>query len=126
MGIEYFTDETAENLPISAAVVAGDFVFVSGMCGFDANGNIITGGLEAEIRKIFADLTVLLERAGATLRDLVKVNVHLTKASDFEHFNRVYAEYFPGNKPARITVCSGMTINANIEMDFTAYINTQI
>jgi len=117
----YITNESVEGLPLSDAVIAGDFIYVSGMCAFGDDGKIISGGVAAETRCIFKDLKRILERCNASFDNIAKVNIHLVNESDFDAFNIAYQEFFPGNKPARITVCSGMTINALIEMDFIAY-----
>jgi 2-iminobutanoate/2-iminopropanoate deaminase len=122
MGMSFIVGPNMEGLPLSEAVRAGDFLFVSGMCGFDDNGSIVKGGVGAETDRIMKDLIDVLARADTDLSRIAKVNVYLTSADDFDAFNAVYASYFPGNKAARIGVVAGMTINARIEMDFTAYL----
>ncbi len=121
MGLSYISGVSNEELPFSDAVVAGDFIFISGMCGFGTDKEIVPGGVAQETQQIFNDLAVVLTRCHATFEQIVKVNVHLVNSSDFDKFNSVYANFFPRHKPARITVCSGMTINACVEMDFIAY-----
>ena len=111
-----------EGLPLSEAVRAGDFLFVSGMVGFDANGEIIEGGVGEETHQIMHDVSGVLERAGTDLNHIVKINVYLTNSDDFDEFNAAYTRYFPGDKPACICVVAGMTINATVEMDFIAYL----
>lgn len=122
MGMSFIVGPNMEGLPLSEAVRAGDFLFVLGMCGFDDDGSIIKGGVGAETDRIMKDLIDVLARADTDLSRIAKVNVYLTSADDFDAFNAVYATYFPGNKPARIGVVAGMTVNARIEMDFTAYL----
>lgn len=124
MGIEVIAGENVEGLPISEAVVAGDFIFVSGMVGFDHDGAIVEGGVGEETRYILGELRSVLSRCKASLDDVVKVNAHLVNPDDFEEFNKVYAAEFSSHRPARITVCSGMTIGAKVEMDFVAYKKT--
>jgi 2-iminobutanoate/2-iminopropanoate deaminase len=110
-----------EGLPISDAVRAGDFVFLSGLVGFGPDGTIVEGGIVSETDRIMADAADILKRAKATLRDVVKVTVYLTDAADFAPFNEAYARYFENSPPARITVVASLTIAARIEMDFIAY-----
>ena len=107
--------------PLSPAVRAGDFVFVSGQVPVDAQGHIVEGGIEAQTRQVFANLEAALALAGAALADVCKVNVWLEDARDFGAFNRVYMAYFPGGKPARSTVESRLMIPAKVEIDVVAY-----
>ncbi len=122
MPMSFLAGPNVEGLPISEAVRAGDFLFVSGMVGFGPDGEIVAGGVAAETDRIMKDLQEILSRAGADLGRVAKVNVYLTSADDFEAFNEAYANYFPHNKPARIGVVAGMTIQAAVEMDFTVYL----
>jgi 2-iminobutanoate/2-iminopropanoate deaminase len=110
-----------EGLPISDAVRAGDFVFLSGLVGFGPDGTIVEGGIVSETDRIMADAADILKRAKATLDDIVKVTVYLADAADFAGFNEAYARYFEHAPPARITVVASLTIAARIEMDFIAY-----
>jgi 2-iminobutanoate/2-iminopropanoate deaminase len=116
-----FSSSNIEGLPISEAVRAGDFVFVSGMVGFGPDGQVVPGGIAAETDRIMLDLADLLKRAGASLRNVVKVNVYLADAADFPAFNQAYAVYFPTSPPARVSVVTSLTIEARVEMDFVAY-----
>ena len=110
-----------EGLPLSEAVRAGDFVYISGMVGFGPDGKIVEGGIAAETDRIMADVADILKRAGATLRDIVKVNVYLRDAADFAAFNEAYAKYFREAPPARAGVVTALTIDARVEMEFVAY-----
>lgn len=110
-----------EGLPLSEAVRAGDFVFISGMVGFGPDGKIVEGGIAAETDRIMADAADILKRAGATLGDIVKVNICLTDAGDFAVFNEAYARYFRKDPPARVNLVAKLTIDARVEMDFIAY-----
>lgn len=112
-----------EGLPLSEAILAGDFLFVSGMVGFERDGSIVRGGVAAETDRIMEDLTDILKQAGASLADVVKTNVYLTNANDFSAFNEAYARYFPAEPPARIGVVVALTIKAKVELDFIAYID---
>ena len=112
---------SAEGLPLSDAVRAGDFVFISGLVGFGPDGNIVEGGIAAETDRIMADAADILKRAGATLQDIVKVNVYLADAADFRLFNEAYSKYFTEAPPARAGVVTALTIAARVEIDFVAY-----
>ncbi|MBN34947.1 MAG: reactive intermediate/imine deaminase [Rhodospirillaceae bacterium] len=123
MPITHIAGASVEGLPLSEAVRAGDFLFVSGMVGFNEAGDaIVDGGIGEETRRIMEDLKAILEEAGGDMSRIIKVCVFLTDANDFDAFNQAYATWFPGAKPARIGVVAGMTINAKVEMDFIAYL----
>jgi 2-iminobutanoate/2-iminopropanoate deaminase len=112
---------STEGLPMSDAVRAGDFVFLSGLVGFGPDGRIVEGGVAAETDRIMADAADILKRARASLKDVVKVNVYLVDAADFAAFNAAYAKYFTQAPPARASVVAGLTIAARVEMDFVAF-----
>lgn len=91
--------------PYSHAVRAGNLLFVSGIIGFDAaSGGIAEGGVEAQLRQIFRNLKSVLAAADADLSHVVKVTVFLQEPADFDIMNKIYAEYFTHDRPARSTV----------------------
>ena len=107
--------------PLSPAVRAGDFVFVSGTVPTDDQGQVVPGGIEAQTRAVFKRLEEVLALGGCTLADVAKVNVWLDDPRDFGSFNRVYMECFGEHRPARSTVESRLMIDAKVEIDVTAY-----
>ncbi|GAB2812539.1 RidA family protein [Comamonas piscis] len=107
--------------PLSPAVRAGDFVFVSGTVPTDDQGQVVPGGIEAQTRAVFKRLEEALALGGCTLADVAKVNVWLDDPRDFGSFNRVYMECFGEHRPARSTVESRLMIDAKVEIDVTAY-----
>ncbi|SRR5216684_7262160 len=89
--------------PLSFAARVGDLLFVSGIPGFDADG-AIPDGFEAQFGFVVKNIKRVLNEAGATFRDLVKVNVLLTRAADVATMNALYAGAFgPPPYPARTT-----------------------
>jgi 2-iminobutanoate/2-iminopropanoate deaminase len=89
--------------PLSFATRVGDLLFVSGIPGFDADG-AIPDSFEAQFGFVVRNIKRVLDEAGATFRDLVKVNVLLTRASDVGPMNALYASAFgPPPYPARTT-----------------------
>jgi 2-iminobutanoate/2-iminopropanoate deaminase len=89
--------------PLSFATRVGDLLFVSGIPGFDENGDL-PDSFEAQFGFVVANIKRVLDEAGATFRDLAKVNVLLTRASDVAGMNALYAGAFgPGPYPARTT-----------------------
>ena len=106
--------------PLSPATRAGDFVFVSGQVPTDDQGQVITGGVEAQTRQVFKRIEHALALGGCTLADVCKVSVWLHDARDFGSFNRVYMECFGEHRPARSTVEARLMIDAKVEIDVTA------
>ena len=89
--------------PLSFATRVGDLLFVSGIPGFDENG-ALPNGFEAQFGFVVRNIKRVLDEAGAGFRDLVKVNVLLTRASDVAAMNALYAGAFgPPPYPARTT-----------------------
>ena len=89
--------------PLSYAACVGDLLFISGIPGFDANG-ALPETFEAQFGNVVTNIKRVLDEAGATFRDLVKVNVLLTRASDVAAMNALYAGAFgPAPYPARTT-----------------------
>ena len=89
--------------PLSFATRVGDLLFISGIPGFDANGEL-PAGFEAQFGNVVTNIKRVLTEAGATMHDLAKVNVLLTRASDVAAMNALYAGAFgPPPYPARTT-----------------------
>jgi len=108
-------------MPLSKAVRAGDFVFVSGITAIDVNGQVLHGGIEAQTKRVLEVLRDLLKDGGCTLADVVKTTVWLEDPRDFWSFNKVYAEFFPSAAPARSTVQSGLMLDCKVEIEAIAY-----
>ena len=89
--------------PLSFATRVGDLLFVSGIPGFDEKG-ALADGFEAQFGFVVRNIKRVLDEAGAGFRDLVKVNVLLTRAADVAPMNALYAGAFgPAPYPARTT-----------------------
>ena len=82
------------NLPFHPAVRAGDFIFVSGQVGKDADGNMVDGTIEEETRATIEAIQRVLAEDGATMADVVRVTTYLEDTRDFGRYNKVFAEYF--------------------------------
>lgn len=119
---EYFALEWA-TAPLSGAVRAGDFIFVSGHTGArDAKGRPIDGDIKAQTKQCLGNIGSTLELANASLSDVVKTLVFLKRPEDFDAMNEVYREFFPENYPARSTIVSGLVReNMLIEIECIAY-----
>jgi 2-iminobutanoate/2-iminopropanoate deaminase len=110
-------------MPLSPAVRAGDFVFISGQVPTDEKGEIVWGNIETQTRVVMEKLKTALGYAGASLSDVVKTTIYLTEARDFVGFNGVYSSYFePGKRPARTTIQSQLVLDIRVEIDAVAYL----
>ena len=108
--------------PYSQAIRAGDFIFVAGQVSKDpATGKIVGETIEEQTRQTLENLKAILEAAGASMADVVKVSAHLTDLSLFDRYNSVYVQYFPEPRPARTTVGSQL-LGFMVEIDAIAYV----
>ena len=108
------------HVPLSPAVRAGDFVFVSGQVPV-VDGQVVPGGIGPETRAVLENVKRCLELANASLSDVVKTTVWLRDRADFAAFNAVYAEYFPHQPPARSTTEARLMIDIAVEIEAIAY-----
>ncbi len=103
---------------------AGDFIFVTGTGPSDpVSGEIVGDTIEQHTERTIDNMSAILEADGASLRDVVKVTVHLSDTSLFARYNAVYARRFVKPYPVRTTVGSDLEHSPGmlIEMDCVAY-----
>jgi reactive intermediate/imine deaminase len=84
------------------------------------DGEIIAGGIVAQTHHCIKSIIAILEKAGCTLEDVVKANVWLDDARDFQAFNRVYSGYFQEALPARACVQSALMVGGKVEIEVIA------
>ncbi|WP_420345378.1 RidA family protein [Pelagibius sp.] len=116
------TDAVPAELPFSAALRAGGFVFTSGQIGNIAGEmKLVEGGIKAEGQQALEHLRAALEAAGSSLDRVVKCTVFFTDMKDFQPFNDVYREFFGGHLPARSGVeVKGLALGARVEIECIA------
>jgi 2-iminobutanoate/2-iminopropanoate deaminase len=91
--------------PYSQAIVSDGLVFVSGQVPLaPETGQMVAGDVQVQTRRALHNLAAVLEAAGTSLAQVVKTTVFLTTMENFTPMNEVYAEFFPGDPPARSTV----------------------
>ena len=109
-------------LPLSKAVRAGDFIFVSGQLGLTADGTLAGSDIEAQTRQSLENIKAILTDAGCSFAQVIKSTVWLVDRADFARFNQVYAQYYPVRAPARSTVVSGLVVpGALVEIETLVY-----
>jgi len=88
----------------SQAVKVGDTVYLSGQIGLDPATMHLVEGIEAQVRRVFDNLSAVTQAAGGSLVDIVKLNIFLTDLGHFALVNSIMAEYFKEPYPARAAV----------------------
>ena len=111
----------ASHVPLSPAVRAGDFVFVSGQVPVGKDGKIVEGGVGQQTTKVLDNVAAALALAGCQMSDVVKTTVWLKRAEVFAEFNAAYAPFFPKDPPARSTAESRLMIDILVEIEAVAY-----
>jgi 2-iminobutanoate/2-iminopropanoate deaminase len=117
------TDRIAPSVgPFSAAVRAGDFLFLSGQVALEpATSKLITGDVGAQTEQIFSNIAAVLEAAGKSFDDVIKTNVFLADMKDFGAMNAIYGRYFQTPYPARTTIqAAGLPLGAAVEIEVVA------
>lgn len=110
--------------PYSQAVVAGEWVYVSGQIPLDpATGEMVEGDIEAQAERALQNVRAVLEAAGSSLHDVVKATVFLTDMGEFGRVNEVYARFFGDSLPARACVeVSRLPKDARVEIEAVAVV----
>jgi 2-iminobutanoate/2-iminopropanoate deaminase len=106
--------------PYSPVVVSGDLVYTAGQVGFDEQGELVGGGMEAQTRRTLENLTACLRAAGCGLEDVLKVNAYLADLGEFDAYNAVYREFFAEPYPARTTVGALLPPGLLVEIEAVA------
>lgn len=102
----------------SQAVRAGDTLYLSGQIGLDPATGQLVEGIENQIHRVFGNLKAVAEAAGASLGDVVKLNVYLTDLANFARVNEAMMKYFSQPYPARAVVgVASLPRGALIEAD---------
>ena len=110
----------------SRAVVAGDWVFVSGTTGFDYSRMTIEDDVVAQAQQCFKNIEAALQQAGSSLQDVVRVNYVLPNGADFEPCWPVLRKYFGEVRPAAMVINAGLLDpRMKIEIEVTALKRSQ-
>ncbi len=103
----------------SQAVRHQDMVFLSGQIPLNPETmELVTDGIEAQIRQVFENLSAVCTAAGGSLADIVRLTVYLTNMDDFPHVNTIMGRYFSAPYPARAAIgVAALPKGAEVEMD---------
>jgi 2-iminobutanoate/2-iminopropanoate deaminase len=105
----------------SHAVVAGDFVFLSGQIARDPTGEFVGGDVASQTKRSIEIVADILGRFDLTLADVVRCTVYLADIADFPVMNGVFAEAFGDTFPARSTPQVQMPYGAKVGLEVTAF-----
>lgn len=105
--------------PYSQAASAGNLLFISGQLPIDPDtGEFAQGGIEERTHQCLKNVSAIAQAADTELMKAVKVNIYLTDIGNFEQVNQIYAQYFPGQPPARLAIqVAALPKNADIEIE---------
>jgi 2-iminobutanoate/2-iminopropanoate deaminase len=110
--------------PYSQGIIAGGFLFTAGQIAFDpATMQVIQGDVDAQTRRVMANLHAVLGAAGADWKNVVKMTVFLTNLGDFPRVNDVLAEILGDSRPARSTVqVAALPRGVPVEIELVAHL----
>lgn len=108
--------------PYSQAMMHDGMLYTSGQIGLDpAAGALVGEGVEVQTRQVTKNLSAVLDAAGVSVSDIIKVNIYLTDMDDFPLVNAIYADWLAEHRPARATVAvAALPLAARVEMDLIA------
>lgn len=109
--------------PYSQGYKAGGFIYVSGQVPINpATGEAVKDDIAKAAQQSLDNCKAIIEEAGASLEDVIKVEIFLTNMGDFGKVNEVYANFFGDHKPARACVeVAGLPLGVDIEIQMIAY-----
>jgi aminoacrylate peracid reductase len=110
--------------PFSPGTLADGVVYVSGTLPFDKDNNVVhVGDASAQTRHVLETIKSVIETAGGTMEDVTMNHIFITDWANYQAVNIVYAEYFPGDKPARYCIqCGLVKPDALVEIATVAHI----
>ena len=111
-------------VPLSQAIRAGEWIFVSGQLGNDPKTRkLAEGGIGPETRQVCENLKAVLEEGGSALANVVKVTIYMKDLNELPAMNAVFSEYFAVDPPARTTFeCARLVGDARVEIEAIAFV----
>jgi len=118
--IIFFTEKAPKPVgPYSQAVLHEGIMYISGQIPLDPeSGELVRGTIEDETEAAMNNLRAIIEEAGATMENVLRMSCYLADMEDFPRFNSVYAKYFTHNPPARSTFqAAKLPLDVQVEVD---------
>lgn len=111
--------------PYSQAIIAGNFMFVSGQVAINpATGDLVMDSIQAETTQVMENIKAILTEAGTDFSRIVKTTIFLKDMAFFAEVNTVYGSYLSNPFPARETVAvAGLPKNVNVEISVTVLLS---
>ncbi|PKH23758.1 reactive intermediate/imine deaminase [Enterobacterales bacterium CwR94] len=119
-GSEGGTGTGGQRLPFSRAVEADGWLYISGQTPM-TDGEVVEGGIIEQTRLAFENCLTIMREAGYEISDVVHVTAVLTDARYFSSFNKVFAEIFLDNPPARICSVQDLVVDCKVEVDMKCF-----
>jgi 2-iminobutanoate/2-iminopropanoate deaminase len=123
--VDYFNDLLGAPKAVGAysqAAQSGNLVYLSGQIGLDPEtGAIVEGGIEAQTKRVLANIRAVLTALTLDFRNVVKTTIFLTDMADFKLVNEIYMVELKEAKPARSTIkVAGLPLGALVEIEMIA------
>ena len=109
-----------QTLPFAKATEADGWLYVSGQTPM-VDGEVIDGGIVPQSHQAIRNMIAIVEEAGYSVADIIRIGVWLDDPRDFWSFNKVFADYFGEYPPARACVQSAMVVDCKVEVDCIAF-----
>ncbi|MGZ8938321.1 MAG: RidA family protein [Limisphaerales bacterium] len=111
--------------PYSHAVRVGDLLFCSGQIPLTKEGKLVEGGIAEQTRQVLQNVSVILQDQSLACENVIKATVFMTDLAEFADMNKVYAEFFQKNFPARSTIqVAALPRGARVEIEVIACYST--
>ena len=121
--VQYLTPYGPPTRPFSPAVRVGNMLYLAGQIGVkaDASGQLAPGGIEAETRQTLENIRDVLQRSGSSMDRVVRCLVMMADMREWDRMNVIYAQFFPGPKPARSAFgATALALGARVEIECIA------
>ena len=108
----------------SQAILNQGMLYTSGQIGLDpASGAMVADDVASQTKQVVANLSAVIEQAGGSLNDIIKITIFLQDMNDFPTVNQIYADWLGEHRPARSTVAvAALPLAAKVEMDCIAHV----
>lgn len=119
-------EHLVKNRPFSQAIVVNDIIYLSGQIGTLPDGQLVSGGIEAETKQVLTNIQNLLESMGSSMDAVFKCTCMLENIQDWPKMSAVYTSFFKKDKlPSRSAFAgSGLAAGAKIEIECMAVVNS--